>query len=190
MRSITRSIAAFAAAATVTGAGIIGATSAFAAGDPGTWSGTLTVNSTTSILLSSNAFALTANPGDPAVYTNAAGDFGSPKELLTIGSNDSKGYTVTETDTQQFTNGTSTIPMQLFINDGTHYVTFAANETETEHISTSATGAMTKTPSTDGSPYSNVAGNDLYPEGAGVAVPAGATTGTYTSAVEYAVLGN
>ena len=90
MRSITRSIAAFAAAAIVTGGGIVGAAAAYADTPNGTWSGSVTVANTLNMTLSSSTFALTGNPGD-TVYTNAPGAWASPKEILTVSTNDPSG---------------------------------------------------------------------------------------------------
>jgi hypothetical protein len=190
MNSFTRSIAAFAAAAGLTGAGIFGAAAAFADTPNGTWTGSVTVNNTLNMTLSSSTFALTGNPGD-TVYTNAPGAWASPKEILTVSTNDPNGYTLSETDQSQFTNGPTTFPMMLFVNDGLTYTPFTVNQSLIEHITHGLSGGMTKTVSTDGSPYSDANGNDLYPEGAAVSLPGNAPSGTYSgAAVQYAVLGN
>lgn len=192
MRSITRTIAAFAAAAGLTGAGMVGATAAFADTPTGTWSGSVQVESTLSMTLSSSTFALTGNPGD-SVYTNAPGNWGTPAELITVATNDSNGYQLAATDQSQFTSadGHTTFPLQVFVTDGAAYQPWTVGENQTLHVVHTMTGAMTKTPSTDGSPYSDANGHDIYPAGVGVTLPGNAPSGNYTgAAVQYAVLGN
>lgn len=193
MRTISKLSAALAVAAGLTAAAVAPAFAATSSG-PGQWAGTITVSQTVTMTLSSGAFSLSANPGASA-YTNAAGNWASPAELITIGSNDPNGYQLRAGPDAPFaTAGGATLPdtaLQVWDSypvASTAYQAFnAAGGAMTIGQSSAVSGGLGANAS-NGKPYST-AGNDLYPAGAGVTLPGNQSAGDYTGLYDYTLVG-
>jgi hypothetical protein len=191
-----KAIAVLAAAGTL-GISAFATTAAHAAetGGPdpsGNWSNTFTISSSITLTLKTSSTTITPNLGGTA-YTNAPGDFTSPAQTVTVGSNDSAGYSLTEQETQGFKNGANVIADTATAgwNPATKsYLPFDASGNAPDPLSSPSTvsGGMGANPS-DGGGYSD-SGNDVYPVGTAVTLPANLPAGDYTASFTFAALGN
>jgi len=193
MRSIIRSIAAFAAAATVTGAGIVGATSAFAAGTP--WANTVVIPNTLTLTLSTASATITPNLGGTAYTQGGANgqDFSAEPNTATVSSNDVSGYSLSETLTSPFTSGSHVVPdtaVQAWQAGQGVYSPFGGVDTDSFALGqpNAVSGNSGANPG-NGGLYST-GGMDVWPIATGLFLPGNQPAGSYAASFAFQVVGS